>query len=440
MDAAPLTFLSEEDNRLWRQKRGWLLSSAAELLYRYAFEADPRGEVVEIGSFAGKSTICIARGVRDSSRTVKRVTAIDIQFQADLVSNLASLGADTLVERIERPSLSAAERWTRPISFIYIDGHHGKAHAYADLVVWDTLILPGSVVALDDTIGFMIGPNLQMQAALMSGAYVLLAEAGGVSFLRKVRNLSADIGDHPLTAGSRLAYLHYVSAWLGAADPAFRLPQYPSAQPAAAATAAKPTSAPRGLRAMARRVWNTSPREAVELLMRQAGPATGVPQRAASARARSGDDRATATKLAEAERLLELVEAYGSHDARETATLAYLRGCLLLRKDRVADAIEMLRPLTLRDATLELEHYRIPVRDLARLRLAQALDLSAQRPLADAQYRSLASESLIPELVRAAEEGMREPFTPPASDPAMLLREYNLELLRFRRFDATDPV
>jgi hypothetical protein len=54
-------------------------------------------------------------------------------------------------------SLDAAETWKRPISFLHIDGQHGKAHAYADLLVWDMMTMPHGIVVLDDRIGFMLG-------------------------------------------------------------------------------------------------------------------------------------------------------------------------------------------------------------------------------------------------------------------------------------------
>src|SRR5262249_23163462 len=66
MEPSRLTFLSEKDNRRWEEIGGWLLPSAAEALYRYTSQASPQGAVVEIGSFAGKSTVCIARALKDN--------------------------------------------------------------------------------------------------------------------------------------------------------------------------------------------------------------------------------------------------------------------------------------------------------------------------------------------------------------------------------------
>ena len=160
-----LSFLNQSEMIYWNSIRGWLLPAAAESLHKFAQLAPADGMVVEIGSFAGKSTVCIAKGLGVPAR---RMTSIDLRFQPDFRSNIAFYGYETAIQTLQGPSLDHFENWDAPISYLYIDGHHGKGYALADLMLWDMFVLPGGYVALDDTAGFMIGPNLQVQAMTAS--------------------------------------------------------------------------------------------------------------------------------------------------------------------------------------------------------------------------------------------------------------------------------
>jgi predicted O-methyltransferase YrrM len=434
MEPSRLSFLSDEDHAKWAAFRGWMLPPAGELLYRHAKDADPAGEVVEIGSYAGKSTVCLARGVQASGRANACLHAIDIKFQPDFRPNLTRLGVIDLVDCTERPSLGAADRWTRPISFIYIDGSHAKAHAYADLLVWDMLVVPGGIVALDDTNGYMIGPNLQLQAALGAGAYELLTEVGGISFLRKRRPLLSRVNDFPLAEGSRVANVQYACAWLGSMDPAFRFPQAPGDHPMGEPV---PTTAPVAALGVLHRLWNTTPRQTWGFVARQLGVAPARDVR----RSRPVEDEVPLQSkvLKEVEDLLLSMEAGPDDDPKTTSTLAYLRACLAMRRGRLDAAADALKPLAELDASRQFLHYRLPIRDLATLRLAQSHDLRGARPLAVEAYERLRREAAAPELKAQAERGLTTPFTIPPLTRTLLLREYNLELNDYRAPVAPSP-
>ncbi len=422
MEPTRLTFLTAKENRTWQAIRGWLLPSAAEVLYRYASQANPQGAVVEIGSFAGKSTVCIARALKDNRHEISHAFAIDIWFQPDFRDNLDDLGVLELIHCLETSSLDAAENWTQPISFLYIDGHHGKAHAYADLLVWDTMVMPGGIVAFDDTIGFMMGPNLSLQAAMLTGAYELLTEVGGVSFLKKKQALLPFISDFPLSKGSLIAYVHYVGAWLGAMDPVFRLPQLPQS---------KPQGPLMQVRRLFSRLWNTSPRQVAHYTANKFVSRKDSEQYSSVAD-NNGETPIHVGTLKEPQRILEWLKMEHHPDEVTATTLSYLSACLEIRLSRVGSAIEKLRNLCELDRSLQFLHYKISIREMAILRLAQAYDLQGTRNLAKEGYVSLMQESAIPELRRYAELGLSTPFRLPALSRKLLLRQYNLELAKYR--------
>jgi Methyltransferase domain len=327
---------------------------------------------------------------------------------------------------MEMSSLDAAEIWTQPISFLYIDGHHGKAHAYADLMVWDTMVRPGGIVALDDTIGFMLGPNLQLQAAMSTGAYDLLTEAGGISILRKKRTILPFISDFPLSKESLTAYLHYVSAWLGAMDPAFRFPQYPRS---------------RGLKQGKRllnTLWNVSPQQIAHYIVNKFVSHKDSNQDASMAE-NSLETRIRMRTLKEPQRILAWLGMEHHPDEMIANTLSYLNACLEIRLSCLDSAIEKLRILCDSDKSLLFLHYKISIREMAMLRLAQTYDLQGARNLAKERYISLTQESAIPEIRRHAEIGLSTPFREPDLSRKILLREYNMELAKYRVTLGTHP-
>jgi hypothetical protein len=58
---------------------GWLMPNEAEALYRLGYDA--RGNVVEVGSYFGKSTYLIARGMADAGRDDRRLVSIDVHYR-----------------------------------------------------------------------------------------------------------------------------------------------------------------------------------------------------------------------------------------------------------------------------------------------------------------------------------------------------------------------
>ncbi len=424
MDRPRLTFLSANETPLWDEIRGRLLPSAAELLYGFASQANPEGVAVEIGSFAGKSTVCIARGLKDSKNENARLFAIDIHFQSDFRDNLADFGVSELVECLEKASLDAAEMWTQPISFLYIDAHHGKAHGYADLMVWDAMVIPGGIVALDDTGGFLLGPNLQLQAALRTGAYDLVTEAGGTSFLKKKRSLFPFISDFPLSDGSLMAYVQYVSAWLGAMNPDFRASRRPEMLP-------RPKRRRSKLNTIFTRFWDIGPRRLARFFVKKSVEDFNQEFSLRERTRETGGGAKGGPK--EARRILEWLGTH-HHDEVTAHTLSYLNACLDLRLSQTSAAIEKFKILCELDRALQFLHYKIGIREMSMLRLAQAYDLEGARSLVEKEYARLIQESAIPEIRRQAQVGLLAPFQLPEVDEKLLLREYALDLSEYRAF------
>lgn len=143
---------------------GWLLDGEAEMLHHYA-----HGFAVEIGSFAGKSTVCIADAADHLVSIDPHHGNPEMQPGADcfvpeawneqdgVVDSLPLLrhtlrlaGVEHKVTCIAAFSTEVAKWWDAPIDFLFIDGDHGPGvlDDYAD---WSPFLADGAALAFHDT-------------------------------------------------------------------------------------------------------------------------------------------------------------------------------------------------------------------------------------------------------------------------------------------------
>ena len=138
---------------------GWLSSKEAKLLYRLASQTTGRGEIVEIGSWKGKSTTCLSLGSRKAAGT--NVTAIDphtgssehgdVDTYAEFLSNIERKGVADMVTPIRKPSAEVAKEWRKPVELLWIDGAHEYEYVLEDLNVWMPHLMEGGIVAFHDS-------------------------------------------------------------------------------------------------------------------------------------------------------------------------------------------------------------------------------------------------------------------------------------------------
>jgi predicted O-methyltransferase YrrM len=136
---------------------GWLPQHEAEWLFNSARSVPEPTNLVEIGSYKGRSTCCLALGCRN---TKKRIFAIDsfdggpdlpkANSFADFSGNLRRCGLANYVEPIVGLSGDVAKRWDKPIHFLFIDGSHAYEDALADFAGFFPHVVPGGMVAFHD--------------------------------------------------------------------------------------------------------------------------------------------------------------------------------------------------------------------------------------------------------------------------------------------------
>ena len=140
---------------------GFLVSPMQEhWLYAEAKSLPDGATVVEVGSFKGRSTCCLALGCRG---TQKHVFAIDTfkgnegdfkyrPFLQDFLDNLQRCGLSKYVTPVDGRSSEIAKTWRKPIDLLFIDGSHDYEDVLADFQNFLPYVQPGGVIAFHDVI------------------------------------------------------------------------------------------------------------------------------------------------------------------------------------------------------------------------------------------------------------------------------------------------
>jgi predicted O-methyltransferase YrrM len=164
--------------------RGWMSPDQAERLYRAAASTRPGDQVVEIGSFQGRSTIVLAHGAPEAVQVV----AIDPHAGNDrgpqeiegfaeaaagdheqFLANLAAAGVSHRVRHVRAFSDAAHPEVQGQIAVLYIDGAHRYAPARADIVDWGARVAPGGTMLIHDSFS-SVGVTLAILRELVPGS------------------------------------------------------------------------------------------------------------------------------------------------------------------------------------------------------------------------------------------------------------------------------
>ncbi|RAV23369.1 class I SAM-dependent methyltransferase [Paenibacillus contaminans] len=162
-----IVFRLNEIKQLITPIDGWLSDEGVENLYRYTLLA-PVSNVVEIGSWKGRSTSCLASAIKD--RNGGRVYAVDKwkitpelqsylkgyyaedQLYDEFIDNMTKLNFIDYIEPIRQDSIEASRRWplTRKIGLLYIDAAHDYLSVKQDFEFWSPFVASGGFIIFDD--------------------------------------------------------------------------------------------------------------------------------------------------------------------------------------------------------------------------------------------------------------------------------------------------
>ena len=171
------------------QVDGYLFPHEAVFLYWLARSGPGEGAIVEIGSFRGRSTLCMAEGVK--GRRATPIIAVDPHVygtEAELRENLGHFGMGEVVRLIVAPSVKAAVTWTGPVRIVFVDGHHEKASVEADVDAWLPFLDPGGFLVLHDSTDLspFAGPAEVANERIRRGpVFDAIGTVGGMTWARR---------------------------------------------------------------------------------------------------------------------------------------------------------------------------------------------------------------------------------------------------------------
>lgn len=166
------------------------------LLYKLAKQST--GNIVEIGSWKGYSTIWLASGSKEGLRN--SVYAIDPHTGAEIhkkmygvvdtydefLKNIKESFVNNIVIPIRKKSEDAVKDWAESIDLLWIDGDHMAADK--DFDMWYPFVRENGVIALHDTTTW---DNPKKVAMMMykSGRFKNISRVGSITYAVKTNNL-----------------------------------------------------------------------------------------------------------------------------------------------------------------------------------------------------------------------------------------------------------
>jgi predicted O-methyltransferase YrrM len=152
---------------------GWLTVDEAITLYELSRALpDERPLVVEIGSWQGKSSVCLASGLHgklqprlccidpfDASGDAASAPVYDRRaadtgsgLRAAFEANLTAAGLRDVVDVCPGFSHDLCKRFDDPIDLLFVDGDHSYDAVKQDFLDWAPKVRPGGFLALHDVV------------------------------------------------------------------------------------------------------------------------------------------------------------------------------------------------------------------------------------------------------------------------------------------------
>jgi predicted O-methyltransferase YrrM len=144
---------------------GYLSEREIKFLILLAACPTTQGEILEIGSFKGKSTIVLAKSAALTERakvvavdplTSPSITDPDLKgdnsSSKDFRDNLRKAGVEEFVEFHQTCSYDLAQAWDRPIRLLWIDGDHTYSGTKLDFKLFSEHLANGAIVAIHDVL------------------------------------------------------------------------------------------------------------------------------------------------------------------------------------------------------------------------------------------------------------------------------------------------
>jgi predicted O-methyltransferase YrrM len=145
---------------------GWMTEDQGRRLWDAASRVPDGGQIVEIGSFRGRSMIVLARSATQAGTIVaidphagndrgpQEISGYQDAAAADheaFSRNLTQAGVRDRVTHVRAFSSAAHAEVSGQVDLLYIDGAHRYAPARADIRDWGARVVPGGTMLIHDS-------------------------------------------------------------------------------------------------------------------------------------------------------------------------------------------------------------------------------------------------------------------------------------------------
>jgi predicted O-methyltransferase YrrM len=180
---------------------GWMSPDQAARLYEAAQRVQSGGQIVEIGSFRGRSMIVLASAASDgvalvaidphagNDRGPQEIDGFAAEAATDhdvFLANLAAAGVADRVRHLRAMSTDAHGDVDGTVDLLYIDGAHRFAPARQDIVDWGRRVAPGGTMLIHDSFS-SVGVTLAILRELCwSGRFTYVGRSRSLTEYRAV--------------------------------------------------------------------------------------------------------------------------------------------------------------------------------------------------------------------------------------------------------------
>ncbi|TDF95234.1 class I SAM-dependent methyltransferase [Paenibacillus piri] len=175
---------------------GWLTNlEQTALLHLPALVDHLDGEIIEIGSYKGKSTIALGLGSKWISERKRTIFAIDPfipsrdygDYFNDFQKNIRGLHLENYVIPIKKDSHEAIHECPERISALFVDGNHSYLNVKKDIELYAPKVVAGGMIAFHDYTVYQ-DVKRAVDELCKSKEYVYVCDYDSLRLIRKLLN------------------------------------------------------------------------------------------------------------------------------------------------------------------------------------------------------------------------------------------------------------
>lgn len=176
---------------------GHLSLNEAKLLFHMAAQVPVGGTVVEIGSFQGRSTVCLGFGAKMAGAFVWSIdphydyqvtqeTHYGMENHAALLKNLIDFGLADVVRVVALNSHFISWGDNPRIDVLFIDGSHEYEDVKLDFMLWSPWMQPNGKIIVHDSSGLFADVTRALNEFLAAGKWIICEQVDATTVLRRV--------------------------------------------------------------------------------------------------------------------------------------------------------------------------------------------------------------------------------------------------------------